>query len=445
MPSTRQLEEFFAYLRFPSISADPTQAHNCAACAGWLQEKFQKMGFTATLHRNLAGPPVVLARSPQIPGRKTLLIYGHYDVQPVDPVDQWSHAPFDPIVKNGLVFARGATDNKGQTFSHILGAESILQEHGQLPINLIFLIDGEEEIGSYHLGAFLETHQAELACDAIIVSDTSMAGPGIPALTCGLRGIATLEVKVSGPATDLHSGIFGGAVINPATVLARLLGQLHHPDGSVAIPGFYDGIKPLSEKERTGWNELGFLEVDLARAAGLPRLVGEAGRTALESIWARPTAEINGLTAGYQGNGSKTIIPQQATAKLSFRLVPGQRPDAIAALVQKHLESFSTEYAQVEVCYDHGGEPYHTDTESPEAQAILQALQEVFGRAPVLTREGLSIPIVSLFRQTLVRDTLLVGLGMADCNAHAPNESFPLAQLDAGIAVHRAILERLSS
>jgi acetylornithine deacetylase/succinyl-diaminopimelate desuccinylase-like protein len=444
MITDSQLADFFSYLRFPSISADPACAAAMKDCAGWLGGKFERMGFETTLYPS-EGPPVVLAKRISSAAKKTLLIYGHYDVQPVDPLPLWQSNPFAPVIRNGLVVARGATDNKGQTICHILGTEALLAEQSELPVNLIYLIEGEEEIGSTHFGDFLKLHGDELKCDAIMVSDTSMAGPGFPAITCGLRGIACFEVKVHGPKMDLHSGMFGGAVANPATELARLLARLHDPDGSIAVPGFYDGVLPVDPAERERWRKIAFNDQSILAASGAVRLSGEPGFTAVERLWIRPTAEINGITAGYQGKGSKTIIPSEASAKLSFRLVPGQKPDLIAAKVRDYLHSLCPDSVRLEVIYDHGGEPFHADPGSTFSVAAQSALNEVFGQPPALTREGLSIPIVSLLKEALHRDAVLVGLGMPDCQAHAPNETLPLAQLEMGIRFHQLVLTRFAN
>ena len=438
-----QLDDFFAYLRFPSVSADPQRREAMTGCAGWLVQKFLHLGFAAAAHPT-GGPPVVLARSAFSRVKKTVLLYGHYDVQPVDPLSLWHRDPFDPYVAGEKVVARGATDNKGQTMCHLLGAEAAFKAHGELPVNLVFLVEGEEEIGSPHLASFLEKHAAELACDAIVVSDTSMAGPGHPAITCGLRGIACLEVKVSGPKSDLHSGMFGGAVANPATELVRLLARLHDANGAIAVPGFYDEVLTVAAGERATWQEIPFDARAIAEAAGVHKLSGEKEFTALEQLWSRPTAEINGLTSGYQGAGSKTIIPRVASAKLSFRLVPRQQPELIAARIEKYFHFLCPDTVRLEVVYDHGGEPFLADVNTPWGQAAKAALEEVFGRSPALIREGLSIPIVSLLQRKLKKDPLLIGLGMPDCNAHGPNETFPLEQFEKGIRLHQVLMERLA-
>jgi acetylornithine deacetylase/succinyl-diaminopimelate desuccinylase-like protein len=444
MITPAQLDDYFAYLRFPSISADPAYTDGMKQCAAWLVQKLSGMGFSVASHEN-GGPPVVLAKRISSPAKKTILIYGHYDVQPVDPLSLWRSKPFEPTVENGFVVARGATDNKGQTTCHLLGAEAMLRERGELPVNLIFLIEGEEEIGSPTFAKFLEAHREELACDAIVISDTSMASPAYPAITSGLRGIACMEVKITGSKADLHSGMFGGAVANPALELVKLLAHLHEADGSVAIPGFYDDVVPATEAERTSWQSIAYNDATILAATGSPKLSGEKGYTAVERTWIRPTAEINGLTSGYQGEGSKTIIPREASAKLSFRLVPHQNPDIVAEQVRHYLQSLCPDSVHLDVTYDHGGAPFYADSTSAYSRAAQLALEEVFGHPPALTREGLSIPIVSLLQASLKKNPLLIGLGMADCNAHAPNETFPLEQLEKGILLHQLLMDKFAA
>ena len=444
MISRAQLADFAAYLAFPSISADPARGGDMEGCALWLRRKFEGMGFEAGVC-STGGAPLLLARSPHVPGKKTVLIYGHYDVQPVDPLELWRHPPFEAAVEGELMVARGATDNKGQTLSHILGTEAILARGGELPVNLIYLIEGEEEIGSPHLGAFLDRHREELRCDAIIISDTSMAGPGFPAITCGLRGIACMEVRMTGAAADLHSGMYGGAIANPARELAALLVKLHTESGQVAIPHFYDEVLLPAPEERAGWSAIPFDEAEILRATGAAAIAGESGYSVLERLWTRPTAEINGLTSGYQGRGSKTIIPATASAKLSFRLVPRQNPAVIARLAEAFLREHCPGSMRLEVEYDHGGEPYYADPGSALSQAARRALQTVFGRAPAFLREGLSIPVVSLFHRELKCAPLLIGLGMPDCRAHSPNETFPIGQLEKGIELHGHLLREIAA
>jgi acetylornithine deacetylase/succinyl-diaminopimelate desuccinylase-like protein len=444
MPSESQLQLYFEYLRFPTISADAESGPAMTSCADWLKSTFTGMGFDAKVCRTAGRPAVIARRYSPNPNASTLLIYGHYDVQPVDPIQLWNSPPFEPVVKGGLVCARGATDNKGQTIAHILGTKSWIDTVGELPINLIYLIEGEEEIGSPNLVDFLREHSAELACDGILISDTSMVAPDQPAITRGLRGIACVELFVRGPAVDLHSGIFGGAVRNPGTELARLVSAMHDSSGHIAIPGFYDAVAPVDSTETSAWKQLPYSDADVLRATGSPSLCGEAGFSTLERLWSRPTAEVNGITAGYQGLGSKTIVPKEASAKLSFRLVPFQEPADIASKVAAFFSEIAHSGVSVKVRYDHGGEPFLSDPNSPLARAARLSLTTVFGREPALIREGMSIPIVSHLKQVLGREPLLVGLGLPDCAAHSPNETFPLASLEKGITFHLALLRHLA-
>ncbi len=441
--STSPLSDLFEYLRFQSVSTDPARVADVAACAQWLREKFAGMGLEARVYPT-GRHPIVVARTERKPGRKTVLIYGHYDVQPVEPVAEWNTEPFEPVVKEGVIFARGATDNKGQTLAHILGAEKTLREKGELPVNLVFLIEGEEEVGSTHLGAFLKDHREELACDVIAISDTGMVAPGVPALTYGLRGILALEVRLHGAATDLHSGIYGGAVPNPATLLARLIASLHDADFHVAIPGFYENVAELAPWERAEWAKLPLTDAALQAATRAPVMMGEGGYTALERVWGRPTAEVNGIGGGYQGEGSKTIVPREAFAKLTFRLVPNQTPEAIEQSVRAHLEKHCPPGVRMEIDVEQGGEPFMCDPNGPQGQAARRALKRVFGVEPALIREGGSIPILQTLQQTLGAQILLLGLALPDANCHAPNENFPVANFEAGMALNQALLEELA-
>jgi acetylornithine deacetylase/succinyl-diaminopimelate desuccinylase-like protein len=437
------LSELLDFLRYPSVSTDAAYAGCVAECAEWLCEKFQSMGLVAELHRT-PGHPVVVARNAHRPGRRTVMIYGHYDVQPVDPLELWTSPPFEPRIENGILFARGATDNKGQIMAHIQGVAEILKRDGDLPVNLIFLVEGEEEIGSPNLGKFLHEHKDELRCDVIAISDTGMVGPGIPTLTYGLRGIACLEIKVTGPAIDLHSGIYGGAVANPITALARILATLHDADGHVAIDGFYDDVRPLQPWEKEAWAKLPAADSPLLEQTGVPELFGETGFDSRERLWARPTAEINGIGGGYQGEGSKTVIPSSAFAKLTFRLVPDQKPETVIKQVRAHLARVVPPGVRLEIEEGHVGEAYLMDPNSVFGQAAQRAAQRTFGSGIALIREGGSIPIVNTFREVLGVETLLLGLALPDCRAHSPNENFPLENYRAGIRLNQALLEELS-
>ena len=349
------------------------------------------------------------------------------------------------MLKDGYVFARGATDNKGQILSHILGVQETLEQHGDLPVNLHFVIEGEEEIGSGNLGNFLSQNKEALRCDVAVVSDTGMVAKGMPTLSYGLRGVTALEVKITGAKMDLHSGVFGGAVANPITALVRLLATLHDDKGHIAIEGFYDKVKPLEDWERKAWRELPIDgDEEILKETGAPALFGEEGYSTLERLWGRPTAEINGIGGGYQGVGTKTVIASHAMAKLTFRLVPHQEGDEILALVTRHLEKNLPPGVTMEITRGHSGPWYLTDPHSPVGKAAQRALREAFGKEPALIREGGSIPIVSQFRTILGVETLLLGLALPDCRAHSPNENFPLENLDAGIRLNKAVLAELA-
>jgi len=438
------LSELFEFLRFPSISTDPVHATAVRDCAHWLVRKLSQMGLEASAHPT-PGHPVVLARSPHQPGRPTVLIYGHYDVQPVDPLELWEQNPFEPFIRNGRIIARGSTDNKGQILAHIFGVRQTLAENGSLPVNLIFLIEGEEEIGSPNLGPFLEQHRKELACDIVAISDTGMVAAGLPTFTYSLRGIAALEVFLHGPDKDLHSGIYGGAVANPVTELCRLIATLHNTQGRVAVPGFYDGVRELQPAERAAWSGLPLNDTTLLELTGSPVLAGETGYSALERTWARPTAELNGINGGYQGEGTKTVLPAKASAKLTFRLVPDQDPAYVIERVSRHLKQHCPPGVRMELQAGHSGKPYLIDPDCNYGRAARRALARAFGGIePALIREGGSIPIVSSFRDILGADTLLLGLALPDCRAHSPNENFPVENFIAGQKLNRELLRELS-
>jgi acetylornithine deacetylase/succinyl-diaminopimelate desuccinylase-like protein len=439
------LEEFYTFLRFPSVSTDRSYADKLQQCAQWLVEKLTGIGLEARLVPT-PGHPVVWAQNKHKPGRRTVLIYGHYDVQPADPLELWDSPPFEPVLKDGFVFARGATDNKGQILAHILGVQESIEKNGELPVNLHFVIEGEEEIGSGNLGNFLQQNKSALQCDVVMVSDTGMIAPRTPTMSYGLRGVAALELKVTGPAIDLHSGIYGGAVMNPATALARLLATLHEADGRIAIPGFYDDVAPLQDWEREAWRRIPVKADELVlKETGAPELFGEKGYSTLERIWARPTAEINGIGGGYQGQGTKTVIPREAMAKLTFRLVPNQKADEVVELAKKHLQKNLSPGVRLEMTGGHNGPWYLTDPHSKFGEAAQRALQKSFNAKVALIREGGSIPIVSEFRNILGVETLLLGLALPGCRAHSPNENFPLENLEAGIRMNQAVLEELAT
>ena len=441
---TPQLEDLFAFLRFPSISTDSTHSGDVRACADWLIQKLDRMGLTTELHPT-PGHPIVIARNQHQADKKTLLIYGHYDVQPVDPIELWDTDPFEPVIKDGRIWGRGSTDNKGQMLAHILGVEEALQANGELPVNLIFLFEGEEEIGSPNLVPFIKEHKDELACDVIAVSDTGMVAKGVPTMGYGLRGIACCEVTVKGPSGDLHSGVYGGAVANPATAVAQLVASLHDADGKVAIEGFYDDVRPLEQWEREMWATVpGVSDADTLQITGSPETFGEPGYSSAERLWARPTAEVNGIGGGYQGEGSKTVIPAEAMAKFSFRLVPDQDPAVIMEKVQAHLEKHAPAGVTVEVEVGHDGKPFFADPNSENGKAGQAALKEAFGADPVLIREGGSIPIIQDMKEILGVESLMLGLALPDCQIHAPNENYWIENFEGGIRLNQALLKELA-
>ncbi len=441
----KHLEDLFAFLRFPSISTATEHAGDVRACGQWLLAKLNGMGLNANLHET-PGHPVVVAQNEHQVGRLNVLIYGHYDVQPVDPLELWDTDPFEPVLKDGRVWARGATDNKGQLMAHVLGLESYLEKNGELPINLTCLFEGEEEIGSPNLVPFIEANKDLLKCDVIAVSDTGMVSRGVPTMGYGLRGISCCEVTVKGPKGDMHSGVYGGAIANPATAVARLIASMHDADGTVAVEGFYDDVKPLETWERDMWAKVpGASDTDILAITGSPATHGEPGYSSAERLWARPTAEVNGVGGGYQGEGSKTVLPAQAMAKFSFRLVPDQDPKDIAAKVKAHIEKHTPAGVDVEIYEGHDGKPYYNDPHSKFGNAAQEALKKAFGVAPVLIREGGSIPIIQDMKELLGADTLMLGLGLPDCQIHAPNENFYVENFEMGIKLNQLLIDELAA
>jgi len=437
------LDDLLTVLRFASVSTGSAHDKDVRACADWLVKKLQSLGLNVQLHET-PGHPVIVARNAHKPDRKTVLIYGHYDVQPPDPLDEWKSPPFDPTIRDGRIYCRGATDNKGQFMAHLRGIEQTIAEEGDLPVNLIFLIEGEEEIGSPNLRPFLEANRDKLKCDVVAISDTGMVAQGVGTFTYGIRGIACMEVRVKGPSIDLHSGIFGGAVANPATMLARLAATLHDEDGRVAIPGFYDDVRPLQEWERTTWKELGDSAPEIRQLTGAPELFGEPGFHERERRWARPTAEVNGIGGGYQGPGSKTVIPREAMMKLSFRLVPDQDADKILDLAEAHFMKHKPRGVTLEIIRGHKGPSYVMDPRSTSGKAAQRALLETFGGRIALIREGGSIPIVQAFKEVLGVDTLLLGLALPDSQLHAPNENFSIQCFHDGVRLSRRLMKELA-
>ena len=438
------LEDLITYLKFPSISTDSAYSEDVKDCAQWLRDKMIDKGLESQIYET-PGHPIVLGKNEHREGLPTVMIYGHYDVQPADPLDLWESPPFEPRIADGKIYARGSTDNKGQNLAHLLGLGEMIEEMGELPVNVILLVEGEEEIGSPNLGPFLEKYRDELGCDVVAVSDTGMIGPGIGTFTYGLRGIACMEVTLHGPSTDLHSGVFGGSISNPSTAIAKLISSLHDSDGKINISGFYDDVQEIKEWERDAWAALPVNDSETLDLTGSSELFGEKGFTDAERRWARPTAEVNGIGGGYQGEGSKTVIPSQSFAKLSFRLVPDQDPEKILKLVQEHLALHVMPGIRMECNFGHSGKAYLMDPQSNYGQAAQNALTQTFGREPALIREGGSIPIVQTFKDVLGADTLLLGLALPDCQIHAPNENFLIQNFYDGIRLNRLLIKEISN
>ncbi len=425
-------EELCELLRIPSVSADSAHAADVRQAAEWVARQFEQLKFSTEIVET-AGHPIVLANSPEVAGAPTVLVYGHYDVQPPDPLNEWTSPPFEPTRRNGNLYARGATDDKGQMFTHIKSAEAWMETEGKLPINVKFLIEGEEEVGSAHLEQFIADNKKRLQCDCVVVSDSSQFAPGQPAITYGLKGIAYFELFLRGPKQDLHSGTFGGGVTNPANTLCKMLAALSDDEGRVQIEGFYDDVVSLSDDERSQFAELPFSESEFMAQLGIDGVTGEKGYSTLERRWARPTYDINGLTSGYQGEGAKTVLPARASAKFSFRLVPHQEPAKIAAALRSKLESLCPPGINLELKEFHSAHGVVVPLDSPYMKAATAAIESGFGRAPVFIREGGSIPVVNTFKEILGVDTLLLGWGQNDDNTHSPNEKFNLADFHRGI------------
>jgi succinyl-diaminopimelate desuccinylase len=429
----RQLEAaWFELLRIPSVSADSRHKPDVERAAHWVADQFRDLKLTTEVIKT-EGHPIVLATSPAVPGAPTILVYGHYDVQPPDPLGEWISPPFEPTLRDGNVYARGATDDKGQMLTHVLSARAWMESTGALPVQLIFLIEGEEEVGSASLVPFLKTHRDKLKCDCVVISDTSQFAPGQPAITYGLRGIAYYELRLQGPKQDLHSGTFGGAVANPANALAKILAGLVNNQGQILVPGFYDDVAELSQRERDEMAKLPFDENAFREKLGVKALFGEEGYTTLQRRCARPTCDINGLWSGYQGEGAKTVLPAKAGAKFSFRLVPNQDPHKLTAALKTRITELCLPGITWELIDFHGAPGVLTPLESPFIAAAQRAIAHGFGKSPVFMREGGSIPVVATFRELLGVDTLLLGWGQDDDNTHSPNEKFCLADFHRGI------------
>ncbi len=442
---TRQLDELMALLRIPSVSTTAAHQEDVAAAAWWLEEHMHSIGLENVEIIQTSGHPIVYGDWLHAgDGQPTVLIYGHYDVQPVDPLELWLTPPFEPTVRDGRLYARGASDDKGQTFVHLKAVEALLAATGALPVNVKFLLEGEEEVGSPALVDFVPNQQEKLAADVGLISDSHILAPDQPSILYGLRGIWTGEVTVTGPATDLHSGTYGGVVHNPNQALAEMLAALHDGTGRVAVPGFYDDVRELGADERAALAQVPYGETEVLRETGAPALWGEADYSVVERTGARPTLEINGMWGGFIEPGFKTVIPSQAHAKISCRLAPNQDPDRIGALVADYLRTLAPPTVEITVTTGHVGHAFLTPLDVPALQAAAAAYARVFGAAPVYTLEGGSIPVVVVFQQALDIPVVLMGFGLPDDNLHAPNEKLDLENLYRGIATSIAFMQELA-
>lgn len=441
------VEGLKAFLRIPSVSTKPDHKPDMLACARFVVGELAACGFAAQIC-DTAGHPVVVGRNAFKPNRPTVLFYGHYDVQPPEPLNLWTTPAFEPTVRkdeNGFdaIYARGAVDDKGQVWCHIEALRAYRAAGAELPVNLILLIEGEEEIGSVNLEAFIRDHAAELKADVGLVSDTGQFARGLPAITYGLRGLVYTEVTITGPDHDLHSGMYGGTLANPANVLCELLATLHNADGSINVPGLYDDVRPLTATERAMWAKLPFSDDAHRAEMGVPALFGEANFSTLERKWARPTCDINGLTSGYQGPGAKTIIPSVASAKVSLRLVPDQDPKKVEALFRAALEARCPKTVKLDIHVHSGAHPSLLPMDNPATQLAAAAVRTGFGVDPVLMREGGTVPVGTLFKAALGIDTLFVGFGLSDDRVHSPNEKFDLDALHKGTRTAAALYAEL--
>lgn len=428
----RFLDELFALLKFPSISADPEYKNDVLAAADFVAEQLKLSGAENVEVCPTEGYPIVYGEKIINPSLPTVLVYGHYDVQPPDPLELWHTPPFEPTIRDGKIYARGSCDDKGQFYMHIKAFE-LMMNTNTLPCNIKFMIEGEEEVGSDNLGKFVKANTQRLKADVVLISDTSMLSMENPSLETGLRGLAYMEVEVTGPNRDLHSGVYGGAVANPATILCQMIASLHDENNRVTIPGFYDNVVELSDEERAALNSAPFDLEEYKKDLGIDDVWGEKGYSTFERTGTRPTLEVNGIWGGYTGPGAKTVLPSKAYAKISMRLVPGQDWQRVSDLFTSHFENIAPASVKVKVTAHHGGMPYVTPTDSVAYQAAFNAIEESFGKAPVPTRGGGSIPIVALFEEELGIKTVLMGFGLDSDNLHSPNEKYDLFNFYKGI------------
>lgn len=428
----RFLNELLELLRIPSVSADSRHNEDTKRCAEAVKQRLVDAGAEKVEVCPTAGHPIVYGEKIIDPSLPTVLVYGHYDVQPPDPLDLWTSPPFEPVIKDGKVYARGSADDKGQFYMHVKAFETMIKTNS-LPCNIKFMIEGEEEVGSNNLGVFLEGNKERLKADVVLISDTSMISMENPSLDTGLRGLAYMEVEVTGANRDLHSGVYGGAVANPATILAKMIASLHDDNNHITIPGFYDGVQELSAAEREELNKAPFDEAEYKADLGVDELWGEKGYTTVERTGIRPTLEVNGIWGGYTGEGAKTVLPSKASAKISMRLVPNQDWQKISDLFKSHFEKIAPKSVKVKVTAHHGGSPYVTPTDHVAFKAASKAIATTFGKEPIPVRGGGSIPIVALFEKVLGLKTVLMGFGLDSDNLHSPNEKYGLENFYKGI------------
>jgi acetylornithine deacetylase/succinyl-diaminopimelate desuccinylase-like protein len=440
----RYVEELKHYLAIPSISALPEHQADVRRCAEWTADEMRRIGLQNVRLVETPGFPVVYGDWLGAEGAPTILFYGHYDVQPVDPIELWDSPPFEATVRDGEIYARGAADDKGQVFMHFKAIEAHLMQNARLHVNIKIILVGEEEVGSANLDNFVKEHRDELKADVVVISDSPMFDRGVPSICYGLRGLAYFQIDLRGTKSDLHSGSFGGAVANPAFVLANMLAQMKDRSGRVKISGFYDDVRELREEEREQWKRLPFNEKRYAKELGAPRLFGESGYSTLERVWARPTFEVNGILSGFTGEGAKTVIPAVAMAKVSMRLVPDQDPDKIAKLFEDYVRKVAPKTVEVKVTRMHGGKPWMTEFDNKYVQAAGRAIEKGFGQKPVFNREGGSIPVVATFQEILGLPSVLFGVGLPDENAHAPNEKLDLGNFHGGIIASAYLYDEIA-
>lgn len=427
------LGELLEFLRIPSISADSNYTQDVRRAADFLIKEFQSLGVEETTIYETKGHPIVFARTVIDETKPTILVYGHYDVQPADPLELWDSPPFEPLVKDNRVYARGACDDKGQVYMHLKALEVLKNKGDELPCNVKFLIEGEEEVGSDNLETFLIENKDLVSADMVLVSDTSMISLDTPSITVGLRGLSYVEVEVTGPNRDLHSGVYGGAVANPINILCGMIKSMHDSEGRITVPGFYDKVRVLSPEERDALANTPFDESEYKTDLGIREVSGEKGFSTIERVGIRPTLDVNGIWGGYTGEGAKTVLPAKAFAKISMRLVPNQRSEEITNMFIKYFEDIAPDAVEVKVTPHHGGEAAETQTDSAPFMAAVSAVNKVFGKNPIPTRDGGSIPIIALFKDILGLESLLLGFGLDEDRIHSPNESYGLENFFKGI------------